>query len=421
MRVRSATRMSRGSGLALVMVSTLVAGLLGVALVDRSIRSSRTAAWGREHLVARMLAGSVADATYLDLQEMANIPGSSLYEALRQGGVGTAGAPSVPVAMTLPAIITPVVEEQAKVLGATITPSLAVSLRGLSTPHFDPEGRIGVVVVDVVIEVTGRPLAVTERLTVERAVRVSKVTAPFPLDQVGLLVMKTSKRDLARFKGKPALATTSRAPRTLLELMTTEGADGLQILPVEARKQVGNALRRVEAAALRTKAHFVVKSGQELDALIRPLLAQGKAVHGVVHVDSRGPEDVTRLELPVFRGRCLISVTGPVVVGDIRLEDPARDSLTIVSQDRVLVIGREVHASIVALSKEKGGLAFQQRAVIRGSLICQTFPAAVGLSSDEFGGCQFGGSAVAAVAASSHVAILAPHPLAIRTNQEGEE
>jgi hypothetical protein len=398
------TRRDRASVLVAALIGTLVLGLLGVALTDRAVRSTATAGWGKDHLVLKLLAESAIDELGHEIARQANEPGTAVFTLLRTGRTAS-GATVAPGAtagdVRLPRLelahVAAQVASHGQDLGGTIELRTAAVARLLARGRSDPVERSGLIFLEAAARLTrgarGTAASPVERVRVARSFRVARVAPVRPLDQVALMIVKTTKGDLKNFKGKPAYFLGHDASRNLVDLMSSKPPVGFASVPSGAVRTVRRAAALMSPEILARKAHYVVGSSGEMAQLLRQTLRAGGALNGIVHLRS---EEYVRLAFTSFRGRCLISVVGPVEVGDIKLADPTRDSLTIVSGRRILITGRSIEANLVSPSRAKDALVFGQRAQIRGTVVAGRFPRAAGISVLDFRNCLFEASPAAA-------------------------
>ena len=395
--------------LATVLVTTLIAGVAGFALMDRARRAAVTAAWSCEHAALRLLAESIAQELGLDLARAANRPGDAVYRALRE----------LPAARALPAPATFAsaqdVQLQERALGGAIAVTAGAALRPVAALSADPHEARCLVALEVSVSLA-RPHqpAIRERYREVRELKLACVTPPAPFDQAGLLVLATGTGDLAGFGGRPAFAGAAGAPHALMELLTHPGLDGFAPLAPAADPAVARALSTLDATALDRRAQLTVGSVAELDRVVARLLVRAGALDGVIRLAFADP---VTLAFPRFRGRCLIAASGPVTVKDVKLDDPRQDALTIVSPGRVTVAGRNVEASVIGLADRPDGLTFRERARVTGNVVCRRFPRSAGLAAQELGDCQF----QARPAGAAYIAALAPWPDEVQHARDGED
>jgi hypothetical protein len=88
----------------------------------------------------------------------------------------------------------------------------------------------------------------------------------------------------------------------------------------------------------------------------------------------------------------VVAVAGPIDVGDVELEDPSLDSLTLVSFAGALVTGRRVMAHVLVTPPGAGNVVFAQRTEVLGTIVAPRFPRTSGISRDEMAGCRIGPS-----------------------------
>jgi hypothetical protein len=420
-------RTRRASVLALVVVTVLVTALLGLSLADRMIRASRSASWTRHHAVLRALVESAVEELHVRLQTAANTSGEETFNLLRTAPV----APSAP-ATPLPGLETPQLagelESLESSLGGTLEITHAVRMRRLAAIGADPLERTGLVTIEATARLkrAGSP-SITERIRVDRSFRVARTTPPRPLDEVGLFVASPAK-DLKAARGRPVMARAAGGPHRLVDLLTRRGAEGVSVVRGAQAQQFRQALGQMNPALLRSRAHLIVESASHLVAVISRHTAAGGSLSGVIHVDSADP---LVLECPRFRGKCLLSLGGMVHVRDVRVEDPRRDSLTIVTPGRIVVVGREIDANLIHTGNLPEGITFQRVARVRGVVASGRFPRSATLKPADFGQCMFEsspalspGTASAAgpdgSTLSGYVVVWSPRPVATEHGRDGD-
>lgn len=364
----------RGVMLGVALVVTGVAGTIGMAMLQRSVRSLRTGAWSREHLVLRTYADSVAEELHLLVQEGANTPGSAVFEALR-----TVSRDAGAIEVTVPAPENALGERRAleAQLEGRVTVTHTVHLRkpvGVSTDALE---RCGLVRYEVGATLAGGSRTVVERVRREHTFRVARVTPPRPLDQLGLFVEEaTGPLFRHEEQGAPVFAAATGGA-TLFDICRNKE---LQVVPDAARADVQRAIASLSPEALQRRAHYVTASGAELARLVDDRLRRDLPVNGLLHNNSR---DELTVSFPRFRGKCLISTCGSLRVGDIRLDDPARDSLTLVAMDRIVVFGRQVDAALASFGDSAEGVTFERAARVRGAVLTHAFPRGARISGLE--------------------------------------
>jgi hypothetical protein len=249
---------------------------------------------------------------------------------------------------------------------------------------------------------------------------------PRPLDQAGLFVGQMPRTLHKAMRGRPAFALAQQGGRTLVELLSSKGAEGFQPMDKRAAGLVRRALGTIAPSVMIQRAQFVARSARELETMLLPVFCGKGSLSGVIHLVSG---ECVKLSFQKFRGNCLLSFAGPVEVGEIRLDDPSRDSLTIVASGRLLVTGRRVEAHLVASGCGNNGLVLAQRTHVRGSVVCRQFPRAAGLTIQEFGGSRFehdprqsSGTSPAAnpdqILLTRYVAALSPYPISVKHTRD---
>lgn len=122
---------------------------------------------------------------------------------------------------------------------------------------------------------------------------------------------------------------------------------------------------------LTDRAHFLVRSPEEMVGFLRDASSRGTRVDGVVHCLSR---ELVTLSLPSFRGNALLSFDGPLLLEDVRMKDPGVDRLTLVTSDVIRVNAERVEAGLIALFPGVGQVRFERRSTLRGFLYSWRFP-----------------------------------------------
>lgn len=371
----------RGSALVAVLLVTIVVGGLAAVVAERSAHGLSVAGWSREHLALRLAAESAVEELSSVVRRRGQDPSDPLFQALRSM---VPGESLQELAIGSPPHLTAALRELGRSLGGPVEAGYSAGVQRIRALSDDATERSGVLVLEATLRLRRGWRPVSERVRVERAFRIARVTAPRPLDTSALFVVKTTKADLRGFRGRMACAGGDHESHTLTELMAGTSNVGFRpVAPARARA-LAHALAALAPAALATRAHDVVRSPEELSRLLARRRQEG-AVSGVIHLES---ERSVRLSFAGFRGNCLLSSTGPVEVQDIRLEDPEKDSLTIVSRAGIVVTGRTVDASLLCPSPS-ARVMFRQRAAVGGTVITGQFPMYAGISGPEFGACSF--------------------------------
>jgi hypothetical protein len=409
-----------------VLVVALSAGVIGMSLMERSRRSLKTGAWSRDHLGLRLLAESAADELHLRTLKAVNAPSDPVFTSIRAIPTGDPWAPA-PLAAGAPSAAAACKAVLERELGGPITLTHSVQVRRLSKVSPDPIERCGIIRYETAARLDSGRRVTIERVRTERSFRIARVTPPRPLDQVGLFVGSTGGAMFRGLReGTPVFAGARSGPRSLLEMITSE-----DIVPVPdaTRGELARAINQLSPGALSLRAHYVTSSAAELGRLFSARLRRNQPVNGVIHNLS---QEEIELQFPSFAGKCLISTSGPVRVGDIRLADPARDSLTIVSRQRIVVVGRTVEAVLVNFADRKEGVVFANRTSIKGAVLTSRFPAGLSLSGADYELCRIEHAATldsgdAPDAApddrllSHYIAAFSPHPVSLEHRRDREE
>jgi hypothetical protein len=417
-----------GSILSTVLVVTTVCGLLGMALVDRAIQGARTGAWSRDHLCLRLLAESAAEEMFVQVQAAANTPGLPLFARVRQ-------VPDVELAtVDLAGVAAPSLDADIanlqKQLGAPVRLECHAELRKLfatsdnpSVPT-DPIERFGLLRLEASVSLRRGRTTVVEKVRTERSFHLARVTPPALLGRYGLFVAGADSSVHPDISGvNPVSARLDNKAFSLNEILT-DGAAGFQQRPQEEREELSRAMGLFSPALISTRAQYLTSSTAQMGAFIDSRRKVGAPVNGLIHNRSTDP---IRLAFAAFRGKCTISTCGPVEVGDIRLEDPRRDSLTIVSASGILVAGRVCEAYLVNFCNERDGVVFAGPCHIKGGVLCSRWPGRAGLSEDEYENCKIervagpGDSADEASQHSAYFASFSPHPVSVEHARDRED
>lgn len=402
------------SVLPLVLVVLCVVGIVGFALLGRGWRAGSMAAWARERTAMRTLAESAIQELWLDLQRKANQPDRAAFATLRQL---KAGGATVPVPGLTLAAVPAELDRQSAALGGKLQLTCGAFVRQVAAASGDPMDTTGIVVLEAGVQLAGglRP-GVSARVRVEHAFRTTAVTPGRALDRAALVVMRTGASDLKQFGGRSAVASGGAPGHSLVELMTHTGADGFQPVAGAAASALNAAVRALEPGRLADRAQRHARTVAELKRLLGEAARPG-GLNGVVWVSA---PDFTSLELPRFRGKCVLGFRGPVEVKDVTLDDPRRDSLTIVSAEGLVVAGRQLQASLVCTKDAADAVTFRERASITGTVVCGRFPRRVTLPPQEFGECRFA-AAPDVDLMSRYLVALSPYPIAVQHASDREE
>ena len=414
------SRQRRGSVIAIVLICLTVA--LGIALImmDRSVRGRGVGAWGRDRLALRLLAESVTEELFLNANRVANNPDAPAYAQMR----------NLPRPLRKPVTIDGLkiswTQKEAQRLATMLGGSIDVKWTARVTRRarvFDryPDARECSGVIELEADVTlrrlGRP-TLDESVIAERSFRVSRVTPPLALSHAALMVRRPTRDDLSTIVGRVAYATAAHGARALVDLMTHVDPDSFRAASKRHREWIRRSVRSMSPALMERRAQYVVSSPSDLSLLIAAAGRSGRgSLSGVVHMQGKTH---VHLELPDFKGRLLLSFRGPVEVGDIHLDNPARDSLTIVTPDRITIVGARVEANLVNTARDSDGIVFMREASIKGCVCTNRFPRSVGISAQELGNCKF--EAAAPLRESGcYVVALAPYPSGMRHLRDGRE
>lgn len=435
-----------GSILVVVLLITFVVGVLGVSMMTRTIRSARTGAWSRDHLVLRLLAESAVEELWVHLQEGANLPGDKTFQTLRTLREGTLSEPySLP--WLKPDSTTTECRTYEKELSGKIVldpgpggRSFVRVTRAVPVSP-DPNERAGIVQFDIRLTLASARAVVTERVSISRAFSVVNAAVPplprlpGPTGTFSLFIGTSERETLPNFcatgasTGPPVFVPASNGHctrtdssyQTLLSALTQRFPDGLTAVPKSMTSSVQKSLELFAPASLSSRAQFVTTSAAQLQELFQHQFGESMSspMNCVVYNTSTDVLSIDLSTMP-FRGRCLIATAGPMQVFDVVLADPKEDSLTLVSPAAIVVKGRSVQASLVCYGPQAQGVIFAQKATVLGPIVSAKFPVGVGLSSMELGQCQIGanpsldsvttsGSTISSQAAN-YVAVFAPTP-----------
>jgi hypothetical protein len=419
-----------GSVLAGALLFLALLALVGATLMDRALHGTETAAWSRDHLVLRNLAESAAEELSYEFQVAANSPEHPLYQSLR-----TLVGQDRAIGQDTFALSAFQRERAAleRVSNTKVQVVTNVTLEGVRSVSPDPREKLGRVTIDVTVSLKRLRMSNSENVHLVRLFRVSRVTPPRPFDQLALFIGQTTEGDLSQFQGRPALAISLGSPTKLLDLMSLSGPIGGFTRPKSSNDPlISRAMATLSPVAMASRAQFLVRSPEELTQLIKDQSRAYDAVNGVIHMTASTP---VRIALPAgvrFKGKCIISSLGPIEAGDIWLEDPALDSLTLVTPQRFDVTGRHVEANLLQTSTVGDGVAFHQRSSLTGVVVSRRFPHAVRLSPGDFGDCEFQNApylnsgtspddAADANLLSRYYVVTAPYPVDIQHGRDRDE
>lgn len=146
-------------------------------------------------------------------------------------------------------------------------------------------------------------------------------------------------------KAKAHQELGSKLAQALAEL-TAIYADWQGLLVEVGGDAQAKLYQRIEGLAgdeLRRKAHLVF-SGPDAGARAKAHLASGRPFQGVLYIENSKPFEV---DLEGFEGRVLLATRGDMIVRKAQVQDPAQDSITLVSYGALEVPGVGVQASLI--------------------------------------------------------------------------
>jgi hypothetical protein len=430
-----------GSVLAITILMVLIIGLLGMALMDRTLNSSARAAWSRDHLSLRLLAESAAEELFTQVAKGANDSSAPVFQKLRTLDVGDAAIPLdglklQEVRKDLP--------NQERAMGATIDLVHEVAFEKVKQVSRDGTECRGVLRITVAATAGRRFFRMTEKVSIERSFRVARSTLPHPLQLDALLVKRLPKKKQEGQNGQDGQsgpggpsgaggpdgqdgpgggnrgpdgadgAQGGRQPgakqgengekqgekkphsyhkphvqgaRTIAKIVGEEGKS-LDPSPEGWVKEINRAIRSLDPRMARRRAHYTTRMPRQLRFFMQGLLRKNKPVHGVFVSNSRRP---LMLKFPRFSGQAVIIARGPVIVGDITVANPKKDRLTIVSGSRVTVVGAKVDAHLVSFRGRRSGVRFARKTRVNGSVISQRVPKGRKLSQEDFDASEISG------------------------------
>lgn len=319
----------------------------------------------------------------------------------------------------LSGISTPSIEEDAReragALGGPVRITTVVKLIKTVSLSQDPGEVAGIVRTEVEVRVARPRQPMIEKVRVDRSFQVARTSLPEPLDQMALFVVRPDQKGLP--KGA-MYAPPAGDDRTLLAMLSKPAPQGFQKVPADLEQGVAAALAGFTPEALARRAQFVTRTVGHLDLFLSGRLTAGRPVNGLIYNEGR---ELLNISIQGFRGRAILCVPGPARIGEISMEDPARDSLTIVAGGRMTVAGRNVAANLITLNPA-AGLVFAQRSRVSGCVISSRFPRFRGISAQEMEQCEFGSFASLALAdpLTAYFVSLSTQPLSTEHLREGE-
>lgn len=445
-RARAECRRS-GSLLVVVLGVTLCLSLAGVAFLSWSSRTTRTAGWSRDHLVVRMLAESAVEELYLRLQSAANTPSDPVFTALRTAALSAKGPPVPLPSLKLTAVLADLAN-LARATGTTvdIVPPAAgrafVELAAggpLSSGLVDPAERAGFVSLEVAVRMGGRATGIVERVKVSRSFSVARTGFPrFPPlagPRPGFSLLVGGSANLpGRTKGALSYASASAASsrsdtsafKSVLSFLTEPFPNGLGAAGPATSDRITQTARLFEPDLLAQRAQFVVTSPLDFIGLLGSRIAHkpALALNGLVY--HSGTEQISlAIERTPFRGRCVLASRGPIRLGTIKLADPLRDSLTVISGAGVIVDGAVVDAALVSIGKESPGVVFLKRSRVLGPIAtAQMFASIPGtITAKDLGASELGTNGTLDAGSAdreleNYTALFSPHPVTLEHTRE---
>lgn len=389
----------RGSVLVVVMIVCVVVGLLGMAMMGRSLHGTRTAAWGRDHVALRLYADSAVDELIWLLNQRMNDATTETFRAVR----ALAGPGAVLPDRDLRLVELP------KLLAAdpsrpnvTFAYTLTVDAWVAAEPAGAGRGRLA-------IEVAAKSGAAVERVRHVRDFRVAPSLMPAPMARFSLLIRHPLPMGLfpEGDKSQPmsdALAVTARpgGARTMAEIflggdLGAPGGSALEGMP--------EAMQGMRPSILRDNAHFVTDTPEQLVQFVNGRIAAGQSISGLVATTSTAP---LNLQLRGFKGRAVIVGMGPVRVGDVSVADPSKDSLTVVAGGELTVMGTNINANLISIGGANRSVVYNNQATVTGSVFAQDLKPGGDMSLIDLGFISFA-VPPAPVAASPLLALMAPY------------
>lgn len=401
----------KGSLLVVTMALIVVLALTATSFMHRAVFSSRMGGWSRDHLTAQLLAESAVEELFASVSDSANTPGDPVFTALRTARPG--------VEVVLPGLAAPLVEQEARgrsgALGGAVRLRTSVRILKVAGSSADPAEVAGVLRFEAAVHVDRQRRPLVEKVRVDRSFQVARVVLPAALERVALFVTRPDHKKLPpRAMSAPAAADD----RTLLAMLTRPAPVGFQRAPAELVQSVAACLAGFAPGAIGRRAQFVTRSVSELAAFLGGRFERGRPVNGVILSDTR---ELIDLSIERFSGRAVLCARGPVRVGDITVEQPGRDSLTIVAAERLVVTGNTVQANLLTLNPA-AGVVFGAPVRVTGAVVSSRFPRFRGITVQEMERCEFGSFDEPAPAdpMAAYFVTLSTRPVSAEHLQEGE-
>jgi hypothetical protein len=417
--------------LAIVLVATLLSGFL-----TRVSAHTRTSRWTIQHVQARLAAESVVEELFLDVQRAVNEPGDAIRRALMESPISASP-------QTLNGVMPRVVPTALQAGGTGIAggrfafspPSGSewCTVMLVEPVSADPRERSGILRFAATVTMRGQPQC-TETVIRDHAFRVARCSPPqfpslpgpsrsfiFYLDrpeaQLFPLIRLPPGTDLPPLFVPASPAGNGAQPRSVVSLLAPRPGDGIRGIPGEVQAEVDAALQLLSPESMRQRAQYLVDEPRDLMSFLEARLSApaGKHFHGLIHCTSRETLNLDTARTPV-RGRWVISHEGPVDVADLILEDPVRDSVSIVSPVQIMLRGSRIEASLVCSAPDARGVHFTRQSRVRGPIVTSIFPRGIGMSVAELEGCTIAsespsGSEDPAQQERSYACAVSPRPV----------
>ena len=437
-----------GTILVVVLVVCALIAIAGFAFIERTNASLRTGAWSRDHLILRQLAESAAEELFVRAQDGANDATDRGFAALRSGPAKK-DAPPVPLPWLKPDTLVADLKalSQAGSRIELLPPASGkafVQVVNVVRMSPDPSERMGILRVDVAVTMGGR-LNLVERVRVEHAFKIARTgpprfpPLPGPTGTAALFIGASERATLPNFLapeatvGPPVYAPSAKsgctradgAYRTLSSMLSSAPPEGFARVPAPAQAPIAVSTGLYAPETISQRAHYVTTSADQLYRFLITRRKQSLPVHGVIH--NQGKDPLTIGFSTPFAGNCVISSSGRIDVGEVKLADPKVDSLTLVSPARVVVQGRSVEASLVCTGPGSEGVFFRQRAQVLGPVVSAVFPKGAGLSVGELSQCQIGanpyldcvpGAPTGGPGFAPYYAVFSPNPILVEHARE---
>jgi uncharacterized membrane protein YgcG len=372
-----------GSVVAIVLTVVTIVGIIALALMQHSIRSSRTAAWTRDHLQLRLLAESAADELFWRVQSGINNPDDKLFKLFRElprpempadlrdpkerrerfrlGG-GRRGNRrsegyerqkgdkdnSIVIGNLKPLLMLEDLKQLEKKMGTPLKLDSTVTLERIGPTSLDPLESRGLVRFDVTVKAGRHMLATGERVRIARAFRISRATLPSLFGQTSLFVRNPPRSILSKIpKGTAAFSLARQGVRTLADLVDQSNPDCLQPVPDSVRKDMMRSAVSLFPRSLFNRAQYVTRTIRKMNNYIEMRRHRDLPINGV-HV--LASPKILRIDYDNWKGKTILATMAPVVVtGNITMADPKKDSLTIISGGPIFVRGDRIEASLVSI------------------------------------------------------------------------